>query len=83
MTLEAGSRLAQYEISAPLGEGGMGVVYRASDTKLGREVAIKVLPAEVTADLERRQRFRQEAQPSFMTLGVVHAWVPRSQLHNC
>jgi len=62
MTLEAGSRLAQYEISAPLGEGGMGVVYRASDTKLGREVAIKVLPAEVTADLERRQRFRQEAQ---------------------
>jgi serine/threonine protein kinase len=62
MTLEAGSRLAHYEIRAPLGEGGMGIVYRASDTKLGREVAIKVLPAEVTADVERRQRFRQEAQ---------------------
>ena len=61
MILEAGSRLAQYEIKAPLGAGGMGEVYRASDTKLGREVAIKVLPAAVTADVERRQRFRQEA----------------------
>jgi serine/threonine protein kinase len=61
MTLKTGSRLAQYEITAPLGEGGMGEVYRASDTNLGREVAIKVLPAEVTADVERRQRFRQEA----------------------
>jgi serine/threonine protein kinase len=62
MKLKTGSMLAHYEISAPLGEGGMGVVYRAQDTKLGREVAIKVLPAEMTADLERRQRFRQEAQ---------------------
>jgi serine/threonine protein kinase len=62
MTLESGSTLAHYEIGAPIGEGGMGVVYRATDTKLGREVAIKVLPAAVTADAERRQRFRQEAQ---------------------
>ena len=61
MTLSAGSRLAHYEITAPLGEGGMGVVYRAADTKLGREVAIKVLPTGLTADVERRQRFRQEA----------------------
>jgi len=61
MTLNVGSRLAQYEITAPLGEGGMGEVYRASDTNLGREVAIKVLPTEVMADVERRQRFRQEA----------------------
>jgi serine/threonine protein kinase/formylglycine-generating enzyme required for sulfatase activity len=61
MILEAGSRLAQYEIKAALGAGGMGEVYRASDSKLGREVAIKVLPAAVTADVERRQRFRQEA----------------------
>ena len=61
MTLKAGSRLAQYEIGAPLGEGGMGIVYRASDTKLNREVAIKVLPPTLMVDVERRQRFRQEA----------------------
>ena len=56
-----GSTLGSFEIIDKLGEGGMGEVYRASDTKLGREVAIKVLPVEVTADAERRQRFRQEA----------------------
>jgi hypothetical protein len=61
MSLESGNRLAHYEIVALLGEGGMGKVYRATDTKLNREVAIKVLPAEVTADVERQQRFRQEA----------------------
>jgi serine/threonine protein kinase/formylglycine-generating enzyme required for sulfatase activity len=62
VNLKPGSRLAHYEITAPLGEGGMGEVYRAQDSKLGREVAIKVLSAKVTADEERRQRFRQEAQ---------------------
>ena len=45
MTLAAGSRLGPYEIVAPIGAGGMGEVYRAKDAKLGREVAIKVLPA--------------------------------------
>ncbi len=56
-----GTRLQHYSITAKIGEGGMGQVYRATDTKLDREVAIKVLPPEVTADEERRQRFRQEA----------------------
>ena len=62
MTLEAGSRLAHYEITVPLGRGGMGMVYRATDTKLGRDVAIKVLPPEVVHDAERLQRFEREAQ---------------------
>ena len=57
-----GSRLGPYEISAKLGEGGMGEVYRATDTKLKREVAIKVLPAAFTADNERLARFEREAQ---------------------
>src|SRR5262245_26627873 len=62
MTLSAGSRLGSYEIVAPLGAGGMGEVYRARDTKLGREVAIKVLPDETASDPDRRRRFEQEAR---------------------
>ena len=62
MTLTAGTNLGSYTIVAPLGAGGMGEVYRARDTKLGREVAIKVLPAEVTENSERLARFRREAQ---------------------
>ena len=62
MKLEAGSTLAHYAIRAPLGEGGMGEVYRAEDTKLGREVAIKVLPQEFTEDPERFARFEREAR---------------------
>ncbi len=57
-----GSRLGPYEITAKLGEGGMGEVYRATDSKLKREVAIKVLPAAFTADPERLARFEREAQ---------------------
>ncbi len=53
MTLEAGTRLGHYEVVSSLGAGGMGEVYRAKDTKLGREVAIKVLPDAVTQDAER------------------------------
>jgi Tol biopolymer transport system component len=62
MRLEAGSRLGPYEISGPIGVGGMGEVYRARDTRLGREVAIKVLPREVSADAERLARFEREAR---------------------
>jgi len=62
VTLAAGARLGPYEIAAKLGEGGMGEVWRATDTKLRRDVAIKVLPAAFTADKERLARFEREAQ---------------------
>ena len=57
-----GRRLSHYEILAPIGEGGMGVVYKARDTHLDRFVAIKVLDADATADPERKRRFVQEAK---------------------
>jgi len=62
MTLTAGSKLGRYEIRSLIGVGGMGEVYRASDPKIGRDVAIKVLPADFSADKERVARFEQEAQ---------------------
>ncbi len=62
MSLASGTRFGSYQILAPLGAGGMGEVYRASDTKLGRQVAVKVLPSEVAHDAERLQRLRREAQ---------------------
>jgi tRNA A-37 threonylcarbamoyl transferase component Bud32 len=62
MALTAGQRLGVYEVMAPLGAGGMGEVYRARDTRLGREVAIKVLPADRMSDESRRKRFVQEAR---------------------
>ena len=62
MTLAAGSKLGPYEILAPIGAGGMGEVYRAKDPRLGREVAIKVLPASFSADADRLRRFEQEAR---------------------
>ena len=62
MALTAGSRLGSYEILAPLGAGGMGEVYRARDTKLGREVAIKILPAAVASDGDRLGRLEREAR---------------------
>jgi len=62
MMLAAGAKLGPYEILAPIGAGGMGEVYRAKDTKLDREVAIKVLPAAVAEDPERLARFEREAK---------------------
>src|SRR5690242_12362841 len=62
MSITAGSRLGPYEIGALIGEGGMGRVFRARDTKLKREVAIKVLPEEFALDADRVARFRREAE---------------------
>src|ERR1039458_5686152 len=62
MAVAAGSKLGPYEILGPLGAGGMGEVYRARDPRLGREVAIKVLPAGYSTDSERLRRFEQEAR---------------------
>ena len=62
MALEAGTKLGSYEILAPLGAGGMGEVYRARDTQLGREVAIKVLPEEFTRHRQKLARFEREAE---------------------
>ena len=78
MALAAGSRLGPYEIVSPLGAGGMGEVYRARDTRLSREVAVKVLPRELAADADRLRRFEKEAQsasslnhPSIVTIYEV------------
>ena len=62
MTLAAQTRVGSYEVAERIGAGGMGEVYRARDTKLGRDVALKVLPAAFTADPERMARFQREAQ---------------------
>src|SRR5215469_9765345 len=62
MGLPSGTKLGPYEILAPLGAGGMGEVYRARDTRLDRSVAVKILPARLSADPEARQRFDREAR---------------------
>ncbi len=62
MTLSAGMRFGPFEIVAPLGAGGMGEVYRARDTKLNRDVALKILPEDFAADADRLARFKREAQ---------------------
>src|ERR1019366_4881523 len=62
MPLSAGTRLGSYEVLAQIGAGGMGEVYQAHDTKLGRDVAIKVLPEAFAHDPERLSRFQREAK---------------------
>ena len=62
LALTPGSRLGVYEVTAPIGEGGMGEVYRARDTKLDRDVAIKILPEAFAHDADRLARFQREAK---------------------
>ena len=62
MALSAGSRLGPYEVVSPIGAGGMGEVYLARDSRLGRDVAIKVLPTQFAAEPDRLRRFEEEAR---------------------
>jgi serine/threonine protein kinase len=62
MVISGGTKIGPYEIVAPLGAGGMGEVYRAKDNRLGRDVAIKVLPEGLARDVERLRRFETEAR---------------------
>src|SRR5262249_60580974 len=71
MPLTIGSRLGPYEVVAPLGAGAMSEVYKARDTRLDRFVAIKVLPAAVADDVQRRERFRREAH-AISNLAAMH-----------
>ena len=71
MALKIGTRVGPYEIMAPIGAGGMGEVYRATDTKLKRDVATKVLPEDVANDRERLARFEREAHV-FASLSHPH-----------
>ena len=66
MALASGTKLGPYEIVAPLGAGGMGEVYRARDSRLGREVAVKVLHESVAHDPERLRRFEHEARAALL-----------------
>ena len=77
MVLSAGTRLGAYEITGKIGAGGMGEVWRATDTKLGRDVAIKTLPAALAEDADRLARFEREAK-LLATLNHAHIAVVHS-----
>ena len=87
MPLTAGTRIGTYRILAPLGAGGMGEVYRANDTKLGRDVALKVLPEAVARDADRLARFEREARMVAAATDGSRCWTsawrsgPRARCH--
>ena len=72
MALAIGSRLGHYDVTALIGEGGMGQVYRATDTKLNRQVALKILPEAFADDPDRLARFQREALEAAHEAGVIH-----------
>ncbi|HEY3124222.1 MAG TPA: protein kinase, partial [Thermoanaerobaculia bacterium] len=87
MPLPAGARLGPYEILSPIGAGGMGEVYRAVDTRLGRSVAVKVLPESLSSQMERLKRFEKEARaasslnhPNIVTIYDIGTWDSRSYI---
>jgi serine/threonine protein kinase len=71
MALDVGSRLGPYQVTAKIGEGGMGEVYKGTDTRLHRTVAIKVMPEHVASDPDLKQRFEREAR-TFGALNHPH-----------
>jgi Tol biopolymer transport system component len=85
MALSAGTRLGPYEITGVLGAGGMGEVYRARDSALGRDVALKVLPSDVANDRERLGRFAREARVlaslNHPNIGAIHGWEESTGVH--
>src|SRR4051794_19141722 len=85
MTVSVGRRLGSYEIVAPIGAGGMGEVYRARDTKLNRDVALKVLPDAFTLDPDRLARFKREAQMlaslNHPHIGAIYGLEDSSEIH--
>src|SRR5512138_2397754 len=85
MSLSPGTRLGPYEVGAPLGAGGMGEVYRARDTKLGRDVALKVLPESFASDAERVARMHREAQLlaslNHPNIAAIHGFEDSGDVH--
>ena len=71
MPLEVGSRLGHYDVTALIGEGGMGQVYQATDTKLNRQVALKILPEAFATDPDRLARSRARRSPTCPTKGAL------------
>ena len=85
MALSPGTRLGVYEVTAPIGEGGMGQVYRARDTKLDRDVAIKILPEAFAHDAERLARFQREAKTlaslNHPNIAIIHGLEQAGDVH--
>ena len=81
MSLTPGTRLGVYEVTAAIGQGGMGQVFRACDTKLNRDVALKILPDSSAGDADRLQRFERQAPTSEQTSWCAIS--PRARIPGC